>query len=78
MVLGGASIYGGRGSFIGTVLGALLLTEMINAMPFLQLGEAWQFWVPGAVVLIAAGLFARATHSNRASSGNAAESCWAP
>jgi hypothetical protein len=38
----------------------VLLTEVINALPFLQLGNAWQFWVPGAVVLVAAALFARA------------------
>jgi ribose transport system ATP-binding protein len=64
VVVGGASIFGGRGSFIGALLGALLLTEVINALPFLQLGNAWQFWVPGAVVLVAAGLFARAEKSS--------------
>jgi ribose transport system ATP-binding protein len=65
-VVGGASIFGGRGSFLGALLGALLLTEVINALPFLQLGNAWQFWVPGAVVLIAAGVFARAERSGLA------------
>jgi ribose transport system ATP-binding protein len=59
VVLGGASIYGGRGSFIGTVLGALLLTEMINAITFLELSDAWQYWFPGAVILIAAAIYAR-------------------
>jgi ribose transport system ATP-binding protein len=73
VVVGGASIFGGRGTFIGTLLGALLLTEVINALPFLQLGNAWQFWVPGAVVLIAAGLYARATHANRSAAVDAAE-----
>jgi ribose transport system ATP-binding protein len=65
VVVGGASIFGGRGSFLGALLGALLLTEVINALPFLQLGNAWQFWVPGGVVLIAAALFARAEKANR-------------
>jgi len=59
VVLGGASIYGGRGSFVGTVLGALLLTEMINAITFLELSDAWQYWFPGAVILIAAAVYAR-------------------
>ena len=63
VVVGGASIFGGRGSFVGALLGALLLTEVINALPFLQLSNAWQFWVPGGVVLIAAALFARAQRS---------------
>jgi ribose transport system ATP-binding protein len=61
VVLGGASIYGGRGSMVGSLLGALLLTELIGALPFLQLGDAWQFWLPGATVLVAAGIYARAS-----------------
>jgi ribose transport system ATP-binding protein len=65
VVVGGASIFGGRGTFIGALLGALLLTEVTNALPFLQLGNAWQFWVPGAVVLIAAGAYARATRTDK-------------
>jgi ribose transport system ATP-binding protein len=59
VVLAGASIYGGRGSFIGTVLGAVLLTEMINAITFLELSNAWQYWFPGAIILIAAAIYAR-------------------
>jgi ribose transport system ATP-binding protein len=65
VVVGGASIFGGRGTFIGALLGALLLTEVVNALPFLQLGNAWQFWVPGAVVLLAAGAHARITQASR-------------
>jgi ribose transport system ATP-binding protein len=61
VVLGGASIYGGRGSMLGSLLGALLLTELIGALPFLQLGDAWQFWLPGATVLVAAAIYARAS-----------------
>ena len=59
VVLGGASIYGGRGSFAGTVLGALLLTEMINAITFLELSDAWQYFFPGAIILVAAAIYAR-------------------
>jgi ribose transport system ATP-binding protein len=61
VVLGGASIYGGRGSMVGSLLGALLLTELIGALPFLQLGDQWQFWLPGATVLVAAAIYARAS-----------------
>jgi hypothetical protein len=28
---------------------------------FLQLGDQWQFWLPGATVLVAAALYARAS-----------------
>ena len=72
VVVGGASIFGGRGSFLGALLGALLLTEVINALPFLQLGNAWQFWVPGGIVLIAAALFARAEKANRSAAQTSA------
>ena len=39
VVLGGASIFGGRGSFIGALLGALLLQEIITATAFLRPGR---------------------------------------
>jgi ribose transport system ATP-binding protein len=71
VVLGGASIYGGRGSFLGTVLGALLLTEMINAITFLELSEAWQYWFPGVVILIAGAVFARVSRIRLAAAAEA-------
>jgi ribose transport system ATP-binding protein len=60
VVLGGASLFGGRGSFIGAFLGALLLQEIVTSMAFLRLGNAWQFWLPGILVLVAAAIYARA------------------
>ncbi len=53
------------------MLGALLLTEMINAITFLELGEAWQYWFPGAVILIAAGIFARVSRIRLAAAAEA-------
>jgi ribose transport system permease protein/ribose transport system ATP-binding protein len=58
VVLGGASIFGGRGSFIGALLGALLLQEIASATPFLGLGQAWEYWLPGGLILGAAALYA--------------------
>jgi ribose transport system ATP-binding protein len=54
VVLGGASLFGGRGSFIATLLGAALLEETINATTFLNLTQAWQYWFQGIFVLVAA------------------------
>jgi ribose transport system ATP-binding protein len=54
VVLGGASLFGGRGSFIATLLGAALIQETINATTFLALTQAWQFWFQGIFVLVAA------------------------
>jgi ribose transport system ATP-binding protein len=60
VVLGGASIFGGRGSFLGALLGAIFIQEVITATAFLRLGTAWQQWLPGVLILAAAALFARA------------------
>jgi ABC-type sugar transport system ATPase subunit/ribose/xylose/arabinose/galactoside ABC-type transport system permease subunit len=57
VVLGGASLFGGRGSFIATLLGAALLQEIINATTFLNLTQAWQFWFQGLFVLAAAVIY---------------------
>jgi len=57
VVLGGTSLRGGRGTFIGTVLGALLLTEVLNAAAFLGLSETYQYVFQGILVLIAALIY---------------------
>jgi ribose transport system ATP-binding protein len=67
VVLGGASITGGRGSFIATLFGAILIQAVITATPFLQLGSEWNYWITGATMLLAAGLFglARSSEASR-------------
>ena len=57
VVLGGTSLRGGRGTFIGTVLGALLLTEVLNAVAFLGLSETYQYVFQGALILISALIY---------------------
>jgi ribose transport system ATP-binding protein len=57
VVLGGTSLSGGRGTFIGTVLGALLLMEVLNAVAFLGLSETYQYVFQGALILIAALIY---------------------
>jgi ribose transport system ATP-binding protein len=57
VVLGGTSLRGGRGTFIGTVLGAILLTEVLNAAAFLGLSETYQYVFQGTLILIAALIY---------------------
>jgi ribose transport system ATP-binding protein len=57
VVLGGTSLRGGRGTFIGTVLGAVLLTLVLNAIAFLDLTQTYQFVFQGALILIAALIY---------------------
>jgi ribose transport system ATP-binding protein len=59
VVLGGASIYGARGSFISAFAGAILLGLIADATTFLGLSPAWQSWLPGGILLIATAISAR-------------------
>jgi len=60
VVLGGTSLRGGRGTFIGTVLGAILLTEVLNAVSFLGLSQTYQYVYQGGLILIAALIYSTA------------------
>ncbi|WP_096189953.1 ABC transporter permease [Evansella halocellulosilytica] len=53
VVIGGASILGGNGSIIGTLLGTLLLGVMQNGLILASVASYWQNVVTGAIILIA-------------------------
>jgi ribose transport system ATP-binding protein len=57
VVLGGTSLLGGRGTFIGTVLGAVLLQQLLNATTFLGLGSTSQYYFQGLAILLAAVIY---------------------
>jgi ribose transport system ATP-binding protein len=57
VVLGGTSLRGGRGTFIGTVLGAVLLTEVLNAVTFLGFTQTYQYVFQGALIVAAALIY---------------------
>jgi ribose transport system ATP-binding protein len=52
-VLGGASLAGGRGSFIGSLLAALFLSLILNVLPLLQVPTEYGQIVIGALTLLA-------------------------
>ena len=62
VVLGGASIFGGRGSFIGAFCGAVLIQEIVTSTTFLQIGTEWQYYLPGILILAGAGIYSRTRH----------------
>jgi ribose transport system ATP-binding protein len=62
-VIGGASIFGGRGSFVATIVGAVLVTQSVAAVPFLGLEPAWASYLPGAMTLLAVAVYARSRHA---------------
>jgi ribose transport system ATP-binding protein len=57
VVLGGTSLAGGRGTFVGTVLGAILLTEVLSAVTFLSLSQTYQYFFQGILIVIAALIY---------------------
>ena len=59
-VIGGVSIAGGVGSVSGTLLGALFLGVIVNALPVMQITPFWQMAISGAVILAAVVVNARA------------------
>ncbi|MGF6757470.1 ATP-binding cassette domain-containing protein [Paraburkholderia sp. GAS42] len=59
VVIGGASLLGGRGSFIGAMLGAVLLTQVNTVTTFLDLSDAWQSYLLGAMILASVALYSK-------------------
>jgi len=53
VVVGGSSILGGRGNFLGTVGGALLLTTLSSMLSALGVGQGWKTVLEGGVILVA-------------------------
>jgi len=55
-VIGGASLAGGRGNVIGTLIGALIITVVQNAMNLNGVQSSVQAIVVGLIILLAVGL----------------------
>jgi ribose transport system ATP-binding protein len=59
VVLGGTSLLGGRGTFIGTLLGAGLSVQVLNATTFLSLDQKWQYIFQGLMIVAAAIIYSQ-------------------
>jgi len=53
VVVGGTSLFGGRGSIVGTFLGAMLIGVLRNGLNLLNVGSYVQMVVLGVVILLA-------------------------
>jgi D-xylose transport system permease protein len=56
-ILGGTSLFGGAGSVVKTLVGALLLFTLTNGFNILNLGANYQGVIEGAVVVVAAAIY---------------------
>jgi ribose transport system permease protein len=59
VVLGGTSLFGGSGSVIGSVLGALLIGVVNNGLILMGLETSQQIFIRGAIIIIAVALASR-------------------
>ena len=59
VVLGGTSILGGRGSYLGTVAGAILITLLQSILSVMQIPEAGRQIVYGIVIVVMLLLYGR-------------------
>lgn len=53
VVIGGTSLAGGRGTILGTLIGALIMSVLTNGLRVLSVAPEWQTVVTGAIIIIA-------------------------
>lgn len=53
VVIGGTSLAGGRGSILGTIIGALIMSVLLNGLRVLSVAQEWQTVVTGVIIIAA-------------------------
>jgi ribose/xylose/arabinose/galactoside ABC-type transport system permease subunit len=53
VVIGGASLFGGAGTVIGTLIGALIISVLANGLVIMRVNPFWQFIAVGVVIIVA-------------------------
>ena len=59
VVLGGTSILGGRGSYLGTIAGVILITLLQSILSVMQIAEFGRQIIYGAVIIVMLLLYGR-------------------
>jgi ribose transport system permease protein len=59
VLIGGTSLFGGKGTMIGTVIGALIIGVLSNGLTLLDIDSFWQQVVKGSVLVLAVLIDAR-------------------
>jgi ribose transport system permease protein len=60
-VIGGTSIFGGRGGYAGTIVGALILGVLTTLLTVLQMPEGTRRMIFGGIILLVTALYVRIT-----------------
>jgi ribose transport system permease protein len=53
VVIGGTSLAGGKGSVVGTVIGALIISVLNNGLQIMSIPQEWQNVILGCVIVLA-------------------------
>ncbi|UYN99175.1 MAG: ABC transporter permease [Devosia sp.] len=53
VVIGGTSLSGGRGTVLGTLIGALIISVLANGLRILSVAQEWQTVVTGTIIILA-------------------------
>jgi ribose transport system permease protein len=53
VLIGGTSLFGGSGTVMGTLIGAFILTLVLNGMNLLLINASWQPLITGVILLLA-------------------------
>ncbi len=53
VVIGGTSLAGGRGTILGTLIGALIISVLTNGLRILSVAPEWQTVITGAIIIVA-------------------------
>lgn len=53
VVIGGTSLFGGRGGLVGTLIGALIVGVLRNGLTLAGIDPLWQDLITGVLVIVA-------------------------
>jgi fructose transport system permease protein len=56
VVIGGTSLFGGRGSIVGTLIGALIVGVFRNGLALAGLSDLWQDFTVGVLIIVAVSI----------------------
>ena len=56
VVIGGTSLFGGRGSIIGTLIGALIVGVFRNGLALSGVNVLWQEFAVGLLIIVAVAI----------------------
>ena len=53
VVIGGTSLSGGSGTILGTIIGAFIMSVLINGLRIMSVAQEWQMVLTGLIIILA-------------------------